>query len=591
MLPEPLLDALRPPRLRPALWHALADLARRRDPCQVHHHQAVWFDFLRRHRQWHGQWARTPELACVGLDLLSSSRPKHERVEACIWLTLFPSLQTVEALARIALDPGEDRDVRNQAVWTLGYRQLQEVDDTLRWKPDVVAAADDALLAVWRSPDRNELDELLPTLRHVSSPLVLDALAQDVIAAAPAIEAYATPTLAHALVDRLEQLPSPDAPRILRLVGHVLGCDVAPRLLSYAASAPLTERVEAMMTALALDADRARGPVEAWLSTLMFDRVARDRAAWHQANPGVLPTVRALAVARQTAAIEPDQRTALCLQAARNFASSAAIEPFPEEYLYAMWRHVAYRAWDDAAVVACVESLPSMLEQGPFLVAPYIDALAHAGRFDRLAQAAREHACTAHATWLLATHGRPFAALAMRRLATADGTDPEAVAGGILALFLAGRPDLASLALERDRPRAEYLAGEGIPAFPGPDELWRIEHEPARCPALAALVSGGLPGLLSCIRGAPEGSDPDPIDFALVTAREQDLRLDLSGATVCFVGSVPDARRVIDWLQAQGAIVVDGPFANTSYFVAAPDADPAKVSRLRAMGVRELPIP
>ena len=525
----------------------------------------------------------------MGLTLLDPSRPAHERIEGCVWLTMFPSAETVHALARIALDPAETIAVRNQATWTLGYRQLRQVDDACWWNAQAIESADGALLALWRASDRAHLTELLPALRHVASPDVLDALADDVVAAAPAIEAFATPKLAAALLDRLEHLSSEDAPRIIRLVGHVLGCDAAARLLSYAESAPLAERVEALMTALSLNAARARPAVDRYLSTLTFDRVARDRCAWHLAHPGVLPTVHALAIARVTAVIPPGLRTERCRTAALHFASLPAVEPYAESYLYELWRHVAFRARNDDCALACVESAPSMLEHGPFLVEPYLEALARKGRFERLMKIARDYAATSHAAWLLATHGRPYHALAMRRLATADGAVPEAVAGGALALFFAGRPDLAALALERDRPHAENLVGHGIPPFPGPDELWRVEHEPKRCPALVALVAGDLPGLLAHARGAPEGADPDLFDFALVAERERDLQRNLSGATVCFVGSVP--QDTITAITSMGAQVVDGPFPRTDYFVAGPDADPTTIGRLRSMGVKELQNP
>ena len=586
MVPQHLLDGLRPPRLRPALWHALADLTRRRDPCNVHHNQEVWHDFVRRHRQWSGAWARTPELAAVGLQLIDRSRPSHERIEGCIWLAMFPSVETVSALATIAFDTTEPIELRNQATWPLGYRQLQQNHDTCWWEPHAVESADEALLALWRGPDRDALTELGPAMRHVSSPEVLDAFASDVVAAAPAIEAFATPKLAAALLDRLEQLASEHAPRIIRLVAHVLGPDIVRRLLAYAETAPMTERVEALMTALSLNASLALPAVESYLGSLRFDRVARARAAWHRANPGVMPTVRALAIARVTAVLPREERTERCRAAAQDFASLAAVEPYPEAYLYDLWRHVAFRSRDDACLVACVESAPSMLEHGPYLVAPYLGALARAGRFEHMVQVARDHAATSQAAWLFATHGRPFYALAMRRLATAAGSTPEAAAAGALALFFAGRPDLASLSLERDRPSAENLVGEGILPFPGPDELWRVEHEPETCPAIAALVDGTLPGLLSYARGAPDGADPDLFDFNLIVERERELQRHLAGATVCFVGAVPDA--TVAEVVAKGAQIVDGPFAKTDYFVAGSDADPAAIARLRSMGVTEL---
>jgi hypothetical protein len=589
MLPASLLDDVRP-RMRPLLWHALAELvttlerSRVGEACVVHAQEAAWHNFTRRHRMFRGAWARTPELAGIGFELLSRDNAEHMRIEACVWLTEFPSRATVEALAQVALDPGEPVDVRDQAAWSLGYRQLQQVDDALFWTPEVVAAADEALLALWRA--RPDLDQLASALRHVASPALLDAFAEDVIAAAPAIECFATPKLAQALLARLEELPVPDAPRLVRLVADTLGAEVVPELLARTVDAPLATRIEALFAALALDAATARPHVEAFAATLRFDRAFRERAAYHEAHPGEVAFVSALRVARTTATIAPAERTARCHAAASELAALAKIEPFAEGYLYSFFRHLAFASRDDTLVIACVESGPSMLEDGPFLVAPYLDALARAGRFDRLMQVARAHAATARATWLLATQGRPFSALAARRLAAQR--EVEAVAGGALALFLAGRPDLAEVALTREKPRSENLFGEGIDPFPGPDERWRLAHEPERWPALAAL-SAGVPGLLGAMRGAPDGADADTVDFALIAEREKDLRRDLAGTSVCLLGTWAATVRAA--LEAEGARLVDGPFGRTDFFLAAADADPAAVGRLRTLGVRELTFP
>jgi hypothetical protein len=141
-------------------------------------------------------------------------------------------------------------------------------------------------------------------------------------------------------------------------------------------------------------------------------------------------------------------------------------------------------------------------------------------------------------------------------------------------------------------PQSINLEGEGIAAFPGPDERWRTEFEPEVCPALTALVNGrGLEGLLDHVRGAPPRADPDPFDLALLNAREKELSRDLRGASVFIVGRFDLPAIVERWLDDQGARIVDAPFAKTDWFVAAPGADPSVVARLRASGVRELFFP
>jgi hypothetical protein len=572
------------------MWHALHELARPRSRCSWAGAQQALHDFRVRHRAFRGRWSRTPELAALGYALIEPQNPLEVRVEGCIWLTEHPSRETVARLAWIALDRGEPLRLRDQATWTLGFRQLQGADDASLWTADAIEAADDALLTLWRGPDRDALTELRPALRHVSAPRVLDALAEDALAAAPALEAFATESLARALLAQLAALPSGHAPRLVRLIGHALGPEVVPALLGYAETATLAERQEALMTSLALDAAAARPAVDRFLGALTFDRVARERAAWHEANPGVLPTVRALAIARTTATIEPNIRAIQCREAAAQFAALGTIEPFAEQYLHTMWSRVALGARDHDALRACIDATPDLaglLERAQQLLTPYLDALAAAGRFDRLATTARRHGETARATWLLATHGLPFAALSIQRLATDRA--PEAIAGGAIALFLAGRPDLAERALARETPRAELLPGVIDRPFPGPDERWRVIHEPEACPALVALLEGGLPALLGQVKGAPEGADPDAFDLELLAARERDLTDDWSGATVCLLGTVEDHASVVAKLAARGARLVDGPFGKVDYLLEGAGADPSVVARLRALGVRPLP--
>jgi hypothetical protein len=305
------------------------------------------------------------------------------------------------------------------------------------------------------------------------------------------------------------------------------------------------------------------------------------------ANPGVFPTVNALAVARCTAEIEPLARADRCRFAAGLFAQLAAIEPFYEEYLNTMWSFVVLHSRDDAAVTSCVQSGTSILERAPYLLKPYLLALARSGKFESLSHTARTHGAEAQAVWLLATHARPFMALALRKLCNDDVSSPESVAGGALALFLAGRPDLTMAALERDLPRAINLPGQGISPYPGPDEQWRVRHEPEECPALVAL-DGGFAALLSYVCPVSPSADSDKIDFDLIADREKDLRSDLVGMTVCLVGEFVDKSSTASALESRGARVVDGPFGKTDYYLVGANADSSILLRLRSSGVREL---
>ena len=157
-------------------------------------------------------WARAPELADLGTALLDRRQHPEIRRWGCIWLTQFPTPENVEALAKVALDPGEPKRLRSQAAWSLGFRQLQGRHPSLRWTPEALAMADRALLAlVEGTADRIELEELPLALRHVDHPGVLNALARRALFWAEALEAFATPALA-----ALRSCPRPSVARPAR---------------------------------------------------------------------------------------------------------------------------------------------------------------------------------------------------------------------------------------------------------------------------------------------------------------------------------------------------------------------------------------
>ncbi len=84
--------------------------------------------------------------------LIAPRNHPEMRRRGCIWLGLFPSRETVAALGAIARSPDEPRPLRDQAIWTLGYRQIQNRHDALFWALDVVALADAALVEIARIP-------------------------------------------------------------------------------------------------------------------------------------------------------------------------------------------------------------------------------------------------------------------------------------------------------------------------------------------------------------------------------------------------------------------------------------------------------
>jgi hypothetical protein len=262
-----------------------------------------------------------------------------------------------------------------------------------------------------------------------------------------------------------------------------------------------------------------------------------------------------------------------------------------EGYLVDLWRHVAWRARQrsPALFVTAIDASPGALANDTRLRDGYLDSLAAIGRFTRMEEVAREHGGADRVTWLLATHGRPMRALAVRPLA--PGSAPQAIAGEALALFLAGRPDLAVRSLEYADPSAESLiAMRTTPPFPGPDERERIARDTPDAPMLRALVDRKLDPLFTAMKSAPEGAEPDVFDFTLL-ARYADAPNpgELRGATVYLAGRFENEAALRAALEGAGAQIVSGPFARTAFYIRGEGADEAAIAKLEARGAKPLP--
>src|SRR3569623_71484 len=75
--------------------------------------------------------------------------PQHAvllRRRGCMWLTMFPSVETATRLAALALDPATPHPVREQAIWSLGYRQVRGLHPATLWPAKAVQVADEALV-------------------------------------------------------------------------------------------------------------------------------------------------------------------------------------------------------------------------------------------------------------------------------------------------------------------------------------------------------------------------------------------------------------------------------------------------------------
>jgi hypothetical protein len=534
-------------------------------------------------------WSAAPELEELGHRWLSRGTHPEMRRRGCKWLNLFPSRDMVRALRAVALSPDEPRPVRDQAVWALGYRQLQNRHDALFWSPEVIALADATLLDVAKLPNaKEELRELSVALRHCRSPEILALFADDPVHWSGSIECFADERLARAVMGKLPDISPEDIWRVARLVADTLGPEACGPLLDFAANAPFTDKQDALLAALAIDAPRAKPHVDALLASMSSRASFERRALWQEAHPGVLPTLQALRVARVTATLAPEARSEACRTASDLFASQASMALFAEGYLYTMWRRVAGRARDPQRVLALVEAHPSSLDEEGVLE-PYLEALADNGRFRKMLSEARQRESGAVPAWLLATHGRPFLALAAR---SGDrSASPTGVAAQALALFLAGRPDLARRTLADEPPRPAIIPGTlALTTFPGPDETWRVEHEGETAAPLRALL-GGLRGLLACAKGAPELADPDGFDLALLATFEKSLLRELSGATVFLVGEHRDREGLEKLLTDRGAQIAEGPFAGVDFFILGGTVPVELFAKLERQGARRIDDP
>ena len=576
--PLELVESLKP-TLRPLLYARLRHLFSNFWPVTSHHEQ-FYYDcdcILHYHDE---DLGAADELRGIGLILLQEGHLRR-RKQGCVWLTHFPGAETIEALARLVDNPSEPAELRNQAVWTLGFRQARRNHPRKLWKPCDVEAADAVLARAWERGDHAELDNLAPAARSGRSEVLHQALAANPSVGARAVDAFCSESLARVFLRELRSVGSEDTRRVIRLIGHRLGRECVDGLLAFAEDAPYATRWEAWFTVLALEPDRILARVESELAGMAFPQQTRERVDWHLAHPGVFPTVEALAVARTTAEIPAEERAPRAAKAARLLADVAGQDYFAEAYLYTFWRELGWMAHqaEPAQVELAAQSTPDALSEGEFLVVPYIEALARQGKFRKICEIAPQHGYADRAAWELASYGRPFLALRMRG---ACGLPTEfSTAAQVLALFLGGRPDLAMRTLEVDLPApAVHIDMEPQETrYPGPDERFRAGNEP-----MIAALTGGLPSLLALACPAAPGADPDEPDFTLLARLEKRLAPGRAGASVWVAPDVPDRQRVIALLASQGARLVSGPFPGTEVCVVSSSADPATLSKLASQG-------
>jgi hypothetical protein len=459
------------------------------------------------HREHEGELSRFRDLARVGFAMLARDRSPEERRQACVWLTLFPSDEMVDALARVLLDDTEANELRDQAAWSLGFRQAQERHEAILWPATAIARANDALVAAWEHGLGERLPQLAPASRHVDDARLFAWMREHLDRAWPALEAFGDAALARALLARLPTTPDEHVPRAIRLAAHVLGAEASGALVDFARGATYSASLEALFAAVGTGSTAALDALDATIATMTFPAPSRARREVCLANTGASLHVRALRVARTTATLDVRARREACVAASADFARLAGADAIHESTLHAMWRHVAFGArHDPASVIACVEHSPRALETLRPLAGPYVIALSRVGRFDDAERVAAQQGLHGIASWEAARHGRPCTAL---RLAVAA---PErtvwSTAGEALGAFLLGRIDLAQAALR---------------AFDASAQV-RWEAVEAPDPAVRAVLERDAGALLLLCTPPPPDAPPERFDPTCLDAVARHVR-------------------------------------------------------------------
>jgi hypothetical protein len=528
-----------------------------------------------------------PGLAELGYWMIDARHAVELRRQGCAWLVQFPSAETAVRLGKLALDPATPLPVREQAIWSLGYRQSRGLHPGTQWTAEAVQLADEALVRIAsEAATRGKItSEQLPhALRHVAS----DGLAA-VLARAPglwgdSLECFASPPLARVLAVLIEDLPPQHRLRVLRLVAATLGEEAIPLMLARVPRAAIGEQLEMLFLAITFGGEAHLGKLEDLLRGMKFIELLRARAKWHLQHPGVVPTVRGLRVARTTMTISAAERAARCATAADDLGALTRFERHPEAYLYPMWGWMVRGAGDPARARELVSAHP---ESQALVRDLYLEDLARRGRVKQLTAAAQTLRGAAQGALQLAIWGRPLAALELA--ATARTHTPELVCARALACYRAGRVDLTERILAEDLPPSEITDDESLKPFPGPHEQWLIAQHPAAVPALAALA-GGRDAVVALAQPAPHDAEPDTPSIEPLAAVVGRLGRGLPGSTVYLAGEFErvDRAKIVAALEAAGARLVAGPFPGTDYYVHGDRCLVQTIAQLERQGARRL---
>lgn len=525
-----------------------------------------------------------PSLAGVGYWMIDAQRPPELRRRGCIWLTMFPTAETATRLAALALDPATPHPVREQATWSLGYRQLRGLHPATSWSPEAIQIADEALvrLADAATQTGKITSEQLPVaLRHVQWEGAFATFARAPGLWGQSLECFASPALARVVLVCLEDIPAQHRLRAVRLVAATLGEEAVPMLLARVASAGLVEKLEMLFLLITLAGEAQLGLLEDTIKGMQFVDLLRQRARWHLKNPGMVPTVRGLRVARSTAVMPVAERAAACGRAADDLGTLTRFARHPEAYLYRLWGWMVRGANDPVRARELVAAHP---ESQRLVRDLYMIDLARRGRVKQLTAAAQVLQGADLGAMQLAIWGRPLAALELA--ATARLQTPELVFARALACYRAGRPDLTERILAEDLPPAEVVDDHQLPAFPGPHEQWLMQRG---APAITALATG-IKGVLAEAKPAPFDAEPDATTLDPLDAVTRRLGRGLPGSTVYLAGDFVelDRGKIAAALEAAGARLVAGPFPGTDYYVHGDTCLVQTIAQLERQGARRL---
>jgi hypothetical protein len=526
-------------------------------------------------------------LAELGYWMIEPQHSVELRRRGCMWLTLFPSVETVQRLSAITRDASAPVPVREQAIASLGFRQLRARHPSTMWPAEAVQLADEELvrLADLANVAGKVASEELPiALRHVQ----WDGAAA-VFARAPglwgqALECFATPALARVLLVSLDDVLPQHRTRVIRLVASVLGEEAVPLLTARSTQAAIDDKLEMLFSIITIAGEAKLPLLEDTVREMKFADLLRQRARWHLQHPGVFPTVRGLRTARSTCMISPDERATRCARAADDLGTLAKFARHPEAYLYKLWGWMVRGAADPARARELVAAHP---ESQRLVRDLYLEDLARRGRVKQLTAAAQSLQGADIGAMQLAIWGRPLAALELA--GTARFQTPELVLARALACYRAGRPDLTERVLAEDLPPAEVVDDSRLPAFPGPDEQWWIERAPTARPAIAALAKG-RDAVLALAKPAASDAEPDTPSLEPIAGVVRRVRRGLSGSTVYLAGEfkVLDRDKITAAVEAAGARLVNGPFPGTDYYVHGDWCLVQTIAQLERQGARRL---